>query len=284
MMKIRVLPLLVGVAALFAGAAAFADESAAKPAPAEKITMSVKVEPNELRSYRVTVQMKGRIAEEGSTKLTDVEAVYTMKVQHRYGIRAGQGDGLLPLEISATEAEATLGDQKLAIPAADFPKLTLLMDRTWKVSSVFGLAGTRYAGQAPGLNYANLIMLFFVPDMDKPHGVGESWPSKVKLPGVPGECGVTTTLKSVDTKDGVKTVTIHQDYVWSRQETQTDVFANSKATVDSTFALDTGKLLKSHADCQVDHQKPGAAQQDKAGEQTNTKIDILLEKQTPGNP
>lgn len=284
MRTIRVLLLLVGAAVLLAGAAAFADESAAKPAVAEKITMPVNVEPNEVRSYRVTVQMKGRIAEEGSTKLMDVEGVYSMKVQHRYGIRAGQGDGLLPLEISATEAEATLGDQKLAIPAADFPKLTLLMDRSWKVASVFGLAGTRYAGQVSGLNYANLIMLFFVPDMDKPHGVGESWPSKVKLPGFPGECGVTTILKSVDTKDGVKTVTIHQDYVWSRQETQTDTFANSKAAVDSTFALDTGKLLKSHVDCQVDHQKAAAAQQDNRGDQTNTKIDIMLEKQTPGNP
>jgi len=278
MKKFRVLLLLVGVAVLLAGAAAFADESAAKPAAAEKITMPVKVEPNELRSYKVSVQMKGRIAEEGSTKLTDVEGVYSMNVQHRYGIRAGQGDGLLPLEISAAEAEATVGDQKLVIPAAEFPKITLLMDRSWKISSVFGIAGTRYADQAPGLNYANLIMLFFIPDVDKPHGVGESWPSKVKLTGLPGECGVTTTLKSVDTKDGVKTVTIHQDYVWSRQETGTDVFANSKAAVDSTFALDTGKLLKSHADCRLDHQKAGAAQQDNRGEQTYTKIDISLEK------
>jgi hypothetical protein len=282
MSRLRLLLLLVAAAMLCAGGEALAQETAAKPAPAEKITMVVKVEPNEVRSYKVSVQMKGRAAPEPSAKPVDMEAAYSMKIQHKYGRR--EGDGLLPLEIAAVDAEATVDGEKLALPETEFPKITLLIDRSWKVTSTFGLSGTRYAGQSPGLNYGNLIMLFFIPEADKLRAVGESWPSKVKLPGLPSECGVTTTLKSVDTKDGVKTVTIHQDYVWTGQKLENGEIANSKAAVDSTFALDTGKLLKSHADCQVDHKKAGAAQQDNGGDQTNTKIDILLEKQAPVNP
>lgn len=279
MIRSQALLLLAAAALLGAGAVAWAEEPAAKPAPAEKIVIVVKVEPNEVRNYKVSVLMKGHTAPEPSAKPVDVEATYSIKIQHKYARRGD--DGLLPLEIVSSDAEATMGDQKLSLPATEFPKITMLIDRSWKITSTFGISGTRYSGQSPGLNYGNLIVLFYVPEVDKPHAVGESWPSKVKLPGLPDECAVTNTLKSVDSK--ANTVIIHQDYVWTGQKPDNGATANSKAAVDSTFALDTGKLLKSHSECQVLFQKSASAQQESTGEQANTKIDIVLEKQPSVN-
>jgi hypothetical protein len=274
--NIRYLLLLIAAAMLCAGVEAWAEESTPKPAAAEKITVVMKVEPNEVRNYKLSVQMKGHTAPDPSAKPIDVEATYSMQMQHKYGRR--EGDGLLPLEIVALDVQATVDGEKFALPATEFPKLTLLIDHSWKIDSTFGLAGTRYAGQSPGLNYANLVMLFFIPNVDKPHAISESWQRKLKVPGFPDECSVTTTFKSVDSKDGAKTVNVHQDYVWTGQKVENGAIANSKAAVDSVLSLDTGKLLSSHAECKVLFQKSASAQQDSTGEQANTKIDMLLDK------
>lgn len=277
MKTLRVAFLLIPVAMLLAAAWAWAEEPAAQPAPAvEKASVSVSISPNEVRNYKVAVHMTGRMPGEDSAKPVDVDADYSMKLEHKYGRR--ENDGLLPLEISATQAEATVAGEKLALPLTDFPKLTLLIDRSWKVANLFGLAGTRYAGQVPGLNYSNLVMLFFVPDGATPHAIGESWTSKIKLPGISDECSVTTTLKSLGEKDGTKTVTVAQEYVWPQQTLANGNLVNSRATVQSVLALDTGKLLTSHAECSMNFATSASAKQDTSQYHANNKIDISLEK------
>lgn len=277
MRTIRFVMLLVAAVALLCGSWAWAEDAAPPPAPAaEKIGVPMKVEPNEARVYKVAVHMTGRLAVDGSGKLTEVDAAYTMSVHHKYGRRAN--DGLLPLDIAVTAPQAVVAGEKLAMPPTDFPKFTLLIDRSWKITNIFGLAGTRYVSQIPGFNYSNLIMLFFVPDGATPHAIGESWSSKVKLPSLPGECAVKTTLKSMDDKAAVKTVTIAQEYVWPQRKMDDGSFAASKAAVESVFALDTGKLLKLHAECQVGFAKSATDKQDKGQGEANTKIDISLVK------
>ena len=196
-----------------------------------------------------------------------------MKLRQQFGAR--EGDGLMPLEVSSLDPQATTGEEKISVSPDDFPKLTMLLDCSWKVTSLFGISGTRYEGQVPGLNYGNLILLFFVPDGDKPHAVGESWSSKIKLPGIPDEVSVKTTIKSTGTTDEAKSVSLHQDYAWNSKKIASGQSADSKAGVDSVFALDTGKLLKSHADCEITFHDPSKTKPEEQQYKATTKIDVL---------
>ena len=150
-----ILLLAVGI---LASTAAQGETTASQPA--EMISVPVTVQPNELRTYRLTVAIKGCVGIADSEPLL-IDAVNTMKLLHRYGRR--EGDGLLQLDISATDVQAIINGEKA--PATDqFPKLTALLDGAWKVNRLFGIENTQYAGQVPGLNYANLLLLFYVPD------------------------------------------------------------------------------------------------------------------------
>lgn len=275
---------LVGVvlaaAMLFwAGALAQAEEAAPPPAPpAAKIAVPVVVQPNEVRNYKLSVGIKGRVPVPG-TEPADIEALYTMGLKQQFGVR--EGDGLLMMWLSAVDPKAVAGTEKISVPAGDFPKLTLLLDKSWKITNLFGISGTRYAGLVPGLNYGNLVLLFFIPDAGSARAIGESWSGKAKLPGVPSDVTVTTTLKSVGDTDGVKSVAVHQEYVWAEQQIADGKLASSKAAVDSTFALDTGKLLKSHTDCEITFTDPAKTKPEEKQYKAVSKIDIVLEKPAP---
>jgi len=273
MRKMPVAFALIAVAVL-AAPQALAEQTVDKQPAVEKLSIPIKIEPKELRVYNVTVKMAGRMPGEDKATSVDIDATYLLRIQHQYGRR--EGDGLLPLEISASKAEATVAGQKLAMLGADFPKITLLLDRSFAIVSAFGIPGTGSGGQVLGLNYANLIVLFFVPDGDKPHAVGESWTSKVKMPGSRDEVSVTTTLKSVDEANGAKTASVHQVWGWYAQKKQDGTSAYNQFTVDSTFALDTGKLVKSHADTLVLSKNPAVYKQEEQQYKVNTKIDIAL--------
>lgn len=276
MRTIKIALLIGSIALLLAAANVSAEEAKPQPTPADKIIVPVTVDSNELRTYKVSVQIKGRVAGEDSKKPIDIDILATMNIDHKYGHR--EKDGLLPLEISVASAEATVGGEKFMTPASDFPKLTLLLDKSWKITSVFGLAGTRYADQVSGLNYGNLISLFFVPDIDKDHAIGEKWSSKAKLPGSEQEIEITSSILSVGEMDGLKTIVVHEDWGWYIQKLKNGNTTYSQIKVDSTFTLDTGKLLKSHADCLILYQDPTVRKPEDQELKSNSKIDISLEK------
>jgi hypothetical protein len=275
MRSMWVTALLTVVIAVSAGMWVWADEPAPKDQPAEKITMPTVVQPNELRSYKVSVAIKGCVGMMDSNPLL-VDAVNTMRVQHQYGKR--EGDGLLMLDISALDVQVTINGEKVPTSADQYPKLTLLLDKSWKVNKIFGIDNTSDDGQVPGLGYANLILLFSIPDVDKPHAIGESWTSKVKLPGKPDEVTIKSTIKSVAETGGVKTVTMHQDYAWGEQKLDAGRSVKSVAAVDSTFDLASGKLLKSHAECQLSFSEPTQAKPENRQYKATSKIDMSLEK------
>ncbi len=249
----------------------FADATP-EPAEAKKVTISMNVKPNEARNYDLSVQLKGKTVSESSAEPIILNATYTMKMQHKFSQR--EGDGLLPLDIIASDAKATIDGQQFTMPTAEFPRLTLLIDKAWKVNSAFGIARTKYAERSPGLNYANLILLYLVPDIDKPHTLGEAHKAKVKLPGFSDECSVTTVYKSVENKKGVDVVNVHQDYVWAGQKLDEGVVVNSTASVDSIISINGGKLISAHAESKVDFRKPGPDSQQSGADQAITIIDI----------
>lgn len=268
-MRIVVYMLLLIAIGLLQG---FADDKV-EPVEVKNVTITMNVKPNEARNYDLSVQLKGKTISESSAEPIDLNATYTMKMQLKFGMR--EGDGLLPLDIIASDARATIDGQQFTMPTAEFPRLTLLIDSAWKVNSAFGIARTRYAERSPGLNYANLIMLYLIPDIDKPHALGESRKVKVKLPGFADECSVTTLYKSVETLKGIEVVNVHQDYVWTDRKLDDGVVVDSTASVDSVIAIDGGKLISTHAESKVDFRKSGSDNQKSGVDQAVTTIDIM---------
>lgn len=266
--------LLMIVILASAGVWAVADEPAPKDQPAQMIVMPVVVQPNELRSYKVSVAIKGCVGIMDSAPMV-VDAVNSMNVQHQYGKR--EGDGLVLLDISAKDVQVTVNGEKVPTSPDQFPKLTLLLDKSWRINKIFG-ADRASDGQVPGLNYSSLILLFFVPDGDKPHAIGESWTNKLKMPGKADEVTIKSTIKSVSEVDGNKVVTVHQDFSWGEQKLDAGRTVNSTAAVDSTFDLASGKLLKSTAECQLPFSEPSQPKPENRAYKATTKIDIVLAK------
>jgi len=274
-----VIPISLCFVAVLAPTQAWADEQNSATGTVEQIAIPVKIEPGELRVYDVAVKMTGRMPGGDKQQPADFDATYAIQVQHQYGRR--EADGLLPLEISARKAEATVGGQKLTLLGASFPKLTLLLDKSHRIDSAFGLPDPRSGNQMLGLNYVNLIVLFFVPDGDQPHPVGDSsagsgWASKVKMPGAKDKIDVVTNIVSTGQEKGVKTVRVHQVWGWYVQKMADGSPAYTRFTVDSTFELDTGKLLRSHAETLVYAKNPEVYTQEQQPYKVNTKIDISL--------
>jgi len=271
-MNKMVIALMLVSLAVLARPQAWAGEPTGTSAGTDKISIPIKIEPKELRTYDVRVKMTGKMPGEDKQPV-DIDANYSMTIQHQYG--RVEPDGLLPLEISASKAEATIAGQKLTLLGADFPKITLLLDTSYNIVNAFGLPDAKSGNQMLGLNYGNLIALFFIPDSRQPHAIGESWKAKVRLPGLKDPVDVVTTLKSANEQDGVKTATVHQVWGWYEQKTQDSSSVYNQFTVDSTFALDTGRLLKSHADTMVYTKNPAVYKQDQQPYTVNTKIDIM---------
>ncbi len=94
------------------------------------------------------------------------------------------------------------------------------------------------------------------------------------MPGAKDKIDVVTTIKSIGEDKGVKTAVVHQVWGWYVQNMPDGSPAYSQFTVDSTFALDTGKLLKSHADALVYTKNPAVYKQEQQPYKVNTKIDI----------
>lgn len=258
------------------GALSFAQEQPPADSSSDKITVPLTAAPRETRSYKVNVDVKGKLLVEDSDQPVDLDALYALKIAHKYGRR--EPDGFLPLEISVIEADLTANGQKLSVTPTAFPKLTLLLGRDWQTREFFGIAGTRYAVRTPGINYANLFILFYPYGADKPRAIGETWQEKVKLAGLDETYQIALTLKSVEKIDGVEAAVVREEITWLPAEPAGSVVTTTRAAAESFFALANGKLLKSHAECEVRFAKKDAGGQEQAASRANIKVDIALAK------
>lgn len=235
------------------------------------------------RNYKVDVTVKGKIPTPDGKSMMDTDSSIMLEEKHRYTRR--EDDGLMPLEITVTKGDAIIRDkandieQKIGIPPESYPKLTVLLDSSCRMTNVFGISGTKYAEGMPGLNYSNMIVLF-IPDMGgQARGVGEKWETKITIPSYKETYAILNTLKSVNPME--RTAVITQEISWNPRG---DVNATSKATAESVFSTDDGKLVKSHAECQVMQKYVGvnkestSSQQEPLGSRTNITVDISLIK------
>ncbi len=241
---------------------------------AEKTVIKTQATPHEIRNYKVTVAVKGKMPSPDTGQVMDLDVTYDLKVQHRYGRR--EADGMLPVEISVTGAEVTANGERLTVIPSTFPKLTVLLDKNMRITDVFGLMG--YPRAVPGINYGHLIVLFYLAGTDTPRAVGEQWSYTTKFAPYKEQYQFKTTLKSLTEVDGVKSAVIGQEMQWVNADSTVSV--TPTATVESVFSLDNAKLLKSKASCDIvfGDLATDQNQQDTALHRANIRIDISLAK------
>lgn len=216
---------------------------------ADKVTVKLSAADNELRDYRASVAIKGSMVNPDTKQPMSIDSSMAFKLRHKYIKR--EGNGFFPMEISLLEGEVTMADQTLRISPSIYPKLTVLLDKEFRVDDILGYGNTA-PGALPGINYGNMAMLFHVPGLNQTRSVGEIWESQVSLPHLKEAYTVKNTLLAVSKPGDVPaTVTVRQDYTRVPMPKSTAPIPSMRATVESTFLQENGKMMKSHIDCLV---------------------------------
>lgn len=245
--RLSILTLALAVAAVSGWAAD--DEPAGQEKHPDTVSIPTSAAPREVRDYTVSYDIKGK---NPGNWLVDTTVTYN--IRHSYGRR--EGDGLLPMEVSLISGHLLAGGQKIEIAPGVYPKLTVLLDRDWKTTDIFG-AESRTVQNLRGLNYGNLIVLFYLAGGEKPHGIDESWQSRVKLPALGETFDFTNTIKGVETIDGTRAARVLQEIRPAADESAVSRHWQ-KCSAESYFSLEDGKLLKSHVECEVKLPSPSS--------------------------
>ncbi|MGB9619763.1 MAG: hypothetical protein ACPL7K_05080 [Armatimonadota bacterium] len=285
----------LAAALLFVGSGVWCPSSADEGAEPKRLAVKTAVAPGETREYRIDAVIRGKAPSAEGGEPVDIDAAFRLNVRHRYSRR--EGDGLLPLEISLVEGSMTVDvevegkkvPQTLQIAPNIYPKLTVLIDRDWRINDIFGLSAERASRSFPGISYGNHIILFYPGGLDQPRVVGDKWECSRKIPALGETYAFVNTLAGEQVIDGVPTAVVRQEITRPAKEDSEGITTSMKATAESAFALDDGKLIKSHVDCDVIFSTrrglPGSAgdndgspRQDRTYSRANIKIDISLVK------
>jgi hypothetical protein len=221
----------------------------------QKVVVNTNAAVGKTRLYDVVLSVKDASAGGPAMQLT-------MKIHQKYVDRSE--DGVTLMESSMDEGTFCSGDQKLYISPSTYPKLTVLLDRNYRIKDIFGWMRKDDPPDASCINYSNMPVLFFLPDGEKEHAVGVSWESAISLP-TPGESfKIINTLKGIETIDGENIAVVDQQISRTNDPL-------SSVSAESRFATGNGRLLKSRVSCSVhDAADPKSMR--------NITIDITLSK------
>ena len=195
----------------------------------------------EIRDYKVDVGIKGTMPRPDTGESMDVDTSMSFKIRHRYIKR--DRDGLLPMEVTMLEGVVTLDGQKITITPSIYPKFTVLLDKNFRIDDVFG-----YSECTP-----NALPGHQLRQYDHAHSISRARarPGLWAIRGTPiSSCPrsnrltiVNNTLKSASKPEITPaTVTVKQDITRVSMPNSTTPPPSMKATAQSTFTQDTGKL------------------------------------------
>ncbi|MCE5315626.1 MAG: hypothetical protein ABFD49_03925 [Armatimonadota bacterium] len=230
--------------------------------PNSKVAIKTSVPERTLHRYNVIMNISSAA---GGANSKGVDTSLSMTVQHKYLDRTS--DGMLPVEISLDSGMLCSGDQKLAVAPGIYPKLTVLLDRDYNIQNVLGTGSLQQQGSAPGINYGNLIVLFYLPGGGKERSIGDSWVGRISIPDSGQIFDIASTLKGIEMLDGVNAAVVEQ--VINRVDS-----ASAKIAVNSRFAIDNGSLLKSH----VSYTIPASSDKNSFASDIAVAMDIQLVK------
>ncbi|MGQ9456241.1 MAG: hypothetical protein ACUVRS_01095 [Armatimonadota bacterium] len=240
--------------------------------------------PREVRDYNLDVSVEGKAVTPDSTNPVDLHATFHLEIRHRYGRR--EGDGLLPIEITLLKGEAYADGGKLEIASSLYPKLTVLVDREWRINDILGIPDERIAQTLPGINYANHIILFYLPGADQPRSPGSDWSYTLRIPTLGESYEFTNSIVRQETVNGVRSAVVRQNIRRITEKGKNIPRAEFKASAESTFAVEGGQLMKSHVECGITFDSAGSVSsegpsgQKSATSRLSVKIDILPVKRS----
>ena len=266
---VQIVLLLLGVGQSFA----YAEDNASK---LDKITINTSVADGEIRNYKVNVVTTGKIPVPESNQNADIDTTASLSIQHKYGKH--DIDGKMTLETSVTDVQVCADGQKIAVPSGTYPKLTILLDSNWNIKDIFGITGTRYTQSLPGINYANMIILFYLNGKNAVFAPGDKWDSNITIAAFGETYKIKNTMIGVREVDGIKSALVHQDINWSPKAQADNPYASVGAKADTYYALSDGKLVESHITSTLVFSDKFSGKKNKDACKANTKIDISLIK------
>jgi len=213
-------------------------------ADSRSVTVVNSTVPGEVRYYEADIAMKGQTIPLDAKEPVDLEATIFLFLRHKYGKRDSQG--ALLVEVSLVRGEFRLKEEKMALSPDLYPKLSYLLDKQWRVSEFFGLAQRR---SLPGINYGNMIILFYLLGADEPKAVGDKWDYTVSIPGYNDRYNIANTLQRVEKIEGVEAAVVRQEIVTLPADGQARAESSFKSSGESVFATADGRLLKAKVDC-----------------------------------
>lgn len=234
--------------------------------------------PREVRDYNLDVSVEGKAITPESTNPVDLHATFHLEVRHRYGRR--EGDGLLPIEITLLKGQASADGGRLEIASSLYPKLTILVDREWRINDILGMPEERIAQTLPGINYANHIILFYLPGADQPRSPGSEWSYTLRIPTLGESYEFTNSIVRQENVNGVRSAVVKQNIRRIAETGKSRPRAEFKASAESTFAVEGGRLIKSHVECEITFDSAGSVLSEGTSGQKSTasrlsvKIDI----------
>lgn len=235
--------ILIGLSCL----AFAADKPAVPTAKPGQVCITSSASENEKRTYELNVTITGKMTNPYANQPMDIHTAMLFKIQNKYTKKSS--GGLTPMEMTLIDGTVTMDGQKLAISPSIYPKLTVLLDKDFAISDIFG-AGASAPGALPGINYNNVSMLFHPIVMNIPRSIGDKWDSKISLPSLKEAYEITNELKPFP-EDDAKSVVISQNIkrvAYSASDSSVPVMS---AIVRSVYSKADGKLIKSSVDCTI---------------------------------
>lgn len=250
---------------------------------------------NEIRRYKVVMEMNGEIVMGQNTMPLNMQMVmvYREKV-------AGIKDGKATIQTSYESSKMYVNGQEFSLP--DMPNMrdvvvTTVIDERNRVHEVRGLERLQAASPFGNLNFGtglNAAALF----PEEPIKVGDTWQTDFPLPKAK-EMGLVMkhTLVSVTNVGGVQAAVIRTEFEGPYEQIVGAVAAQAnipippikgtmKVVANSYYDLATGNLLKSDADMVMNLQFEGGGNNPmmpQQGMQMNMSVKMSLTEEKPSS-
>lgn len=207
--------------------------------PTETITKK-SVELGKDYNYDIQITQNGKMPTlEDPKSIVDINNKANIKISMKFSKTEKTKD--IIASQSLISGELNIYNNKIAADKGLFPNLTILLDKSWMVSSVLGI-NEQAAEVIPLVKYNNLSVLFFNTPDGETHKINEPWTTSFSIKNLPGAYKITNEI--VEINNDLKTVRIKQNIENIRDNTS-DIKPIVKTTAVSTYNSDNWLLINS---------------------------------------
>jgi hypothetical protein len=237
----------------------------------EKVSLVTDLKPGEVLRYNVKVQASGKATFPGASQPSPLDT--TIELIMSYKVGQPDKDGSIQVTIAPEKASAVVGGQRMEIPNNLIPTSTVLFDKDGKIIRMFSSDAAQ--PKLPGLNSHNLILLFRPDAPGVELEVGAIWKKLISLPPDTDKYDMSYLLEAVEEVSGTRTARVKTDL---KIVPAPGANYSSKGSAITNFALDTGRLVKAHAEMTVKTaiSNPQPSDQITSDDNTSGQIDALV--------